>query len=394
MSEPSGLRNFSSSSGVEIFTLHDLVHRLALRSSSNQTPRMNALFVRAIQDAIRGLPSKHDWNYFRRQVRLKTSPRAGLSVTYDHTGGAHERLLTVTDGVLPADAMFGEIRIGNTTYRILNRISDTEATLEDNFSLSEDFTGNCTWERRAYRFSREVVKVHYLHNISRNSPITLLSTQEFASLTHNGWGYGQVTHYTFQNHGGWFGESEFVLLPSPTVSETIEASVTVTPLVPHINEVSGSGAEATSGSFSVSVPGAEFSNRLIGCIFRLGRDAVQPINLDSSNWDFQAFVVGVPDSETLLLSEAAPETTVRGYCISSPIDVESSAMLEYVEDEAYHQYTKNHDHKSFQIARRVAGDSLRMAVARDNKTSLNGHMRQESFGYMSGRFYTQADAVD
>ncbi len=186
--------------------------------------------------------------------------------------------------------------------------------------------------------------------------------------------------------------SEVVVGPASATQEVVEISATVVPLIPRVNEMSGAGASVTSGSNVVSAPGAAFDNRVVGCIFRLGMDTVQPIGYDSSNWDFQAFVVSVTDAETLVLSESAPATATRGYCLSSPIDAEASTMLEYIEDEAYHQFTKNHDHKSFQVARQVASDSLRLAMARDNKASLNGYTKCGS-GIMAGYFYTFSDDV-
>lgn len=379
------LSNFSPIAAMEIFTLHDLVHRLSLRASASASPRMNALFARAIQDAIRGLPGKNNWKYFKRQTRLNTTASEDLTVEYDHTGGTYERMLTATSGSFPDDAQYGCIRRGLATYRILQLINNTTATLEADFSPADDFTDDVQWSRSSYIFPREFSKVHQVHNTTNNIPLACVSTQELMAGSYNGWGLGSATHFSFQNRGGYFGATEFVILPTPLTSETIEVTATVSPLIPKINEISGSGASVVSGSYEVTVPGASFDERCVGCIFRLGLDATPPINLDSANWSFQAFIISVTSSSVLVLSEAAPEDATRGYCISSPIDAEASTMLEYIEDEAYHQYTKNHDHKSFMTARGVAADSLRAAICRDNKISMNGYAMSGG-GYLAGGY--------
>lgn len=381
------MRDFSGIAQPEIFTLHDLVHRLTLRTGSTPTDRTLAMFSRAIQDAIRGLPGKHDWRYFNRQSRFVSSASVDLSISYDHTGGAHERLVTVTDGALPADASFGELRIGESSYRVMNRITDSLCTLEPDFCLTEDMTGGATWTRRAYQFSREMLKINYVRNITRGLDLSFLPSSLTYTDSYHCTGYPH--HFTYQNHNGSFGVSEFILTPSPTLSEVYEVSGTVSPLIPRINYISGTNAAATIDSDTVTSASASFDKSLVGTVFRLSRDSTPPTGYNYEDWYFQAFVVEVTNATTLKLSELIPETvTGRGYSISSPIDAESSVMLEYLEDEAYHQYTKNHDHKTFPIARKVASESLRMAVARDNRISLNSYLWRDSdiWGYIRGGF--------
>ncbi len=387
-----GMQDFSGIAQAEVFTLHDLVHRLTLRTGSNPTERTLTLLARAIQDAIRGLPAKHDWAYFNRQSRLTTSPSVPLSITYEHTGGVAERLITVTSGTLPDDAAMGEIVIGDKRYRVGMRISDTLATLERDFSLNSDFTGDATWARQSYQFSREMVKIQHVR-ISNNFNLTYLAPTDFAAISRVGWTSGTPVYFTCSNRGTRFGASEFAFYPYPDCSLEVEVSGTVTPLIPTIQLVSGGQAVASAGSNTITSSSATWDKRLVGSVFRVGRDSSPPINLDSSEWEFQAFITSVVNNTTIKLSEALPETiSDRGYSISSPIDLESSVMLEYVEDEAYHQYTKNHDHQSFPVARRVAGESVRMAIARDNKASLNSNVwgSDGAWAYVRGGFFSMS----
>lgn len=374
------MRDFSNTPSVEIYTLHDLVHRLTIRTQSDASVMNKALFVRAIQDAIRGLPGKHDWKYFQRQSRFRTSPRIEATVSYDHTGGSVERLLTITDGVnvWPEDVGLGEVYIEDVEqpFRVLKRISDTEVQLEPGgFSLDEDYTGAMKWGRKAYAFNREVVKVLELKNITLDRPIAFMSSVDFQSAVDSHYGYGATEIATFQNHGSYFGSTDFVLAPMPTAENIIEVTAVVNPLIPKIESVRGTTGGVAAGSNTFTDLSGTFTDKLIGSVIRLSSDNTTPTEFNSDNYDFQAFVVSVTDANNLVLSES-PTTSFSsvGYNISSPIDIEASVMLEYVEDEAFFQYAKNHDHTKLNENRVQASISMRLAMVRDNKVSLNSDL--------------------
>ena len=392
------MRDFSGSKEVEVFTLSDLVHRMTLRVSGEPTKRAQAMYVRAIQDAIRSLPSKADWTYYMRQARFTASPTQGMTIAYDHTGGTEERLVTITSGdAWPADATYGEIRVGENTYRVGRRLNDVQVTLEDDFSLRSDFVGDVTWERRAYQFSRELTKVHYVKNLTVDRIVPYLPVSDFMESVDTMWGQGSPDVFTWMNHGNTFGSPEFVLLPAPLRNDIYEVSATVSPLIPKINIVGGPDLVCASGSSTVTSDTNTFTSKLVGCVMRISGDGTPPIDFDGENYDFQAFVTEVVDDSTLKLSESVPFSGERGYAMSSPIEVDAAVMLEHLEDEAYHQYTKNHDHKSIQQAKMNARESLIMALSRNNKVSLNSRM-WSSYGdsgwWNSGAFYTVVDTLE
>lgn len=389
------MRDFSGIATPEIFTLNDLVHRMTLRTSGKATEQHKALVTRAIQDAIRSLPAKHDWSFFRRQSRFTASPIQSNGITYDHSGGSVERLVTITSGnYWPQDAEYGQLRIGEQTFRILRRLSDTTVQLESDFSLRGDFTGTVSWERRAYRFSREITRIHYLHDITADRAVPYLAPSDFQESSYTEWGHGTRHVFTWQNHGGRFGSSEIILLPAPNTNNIFEVSATVNPHIPSIVSIASNDASVTQGTTSVSSAGSSFTSRLIGSVFRLSIDASPPVDFKSSDWEFQAFITDVPDSNTLTLSEVVPSTASgRGFVISSPVELEASVHLEYIEDEAYFQYCKNHDHRSLQQSSQVANSSLRAAMARDNKVSLNSRMWVENSAYPWSTGFFHVDGI-
>lgn len=389
------IRDYSGFPSHEIFTLHQLVHRLSLRSASDGSERMGALMVRAVQDAIRSLPGSYDWNYFKRQARFTTTAPVNPEVVYDATGGANERQLTITSAdVWPADAALGLVYISDRSYRVATRISDTVITLESDFAPTDDYTGSVKWERRAYHFSREITKMHFLHSITSNRSVAFIPTSQFQSLDRVQWTGGITTYFTCQNSGNRFGATEITLLPTPETPETFEVTATVNPHIPRVTLLSGEEAVTTAGSTAVTCSDGAFTSKLIGTIFRRGRTEVAPTHFENEDYDFEAFIVDTPTATTLTLSEAAPSTASDlGYAISSPIDIHAATMLEYIEDLAFANYTKNHDHKGYAQARQIANDSFRVAISRNNIASLDSNLWQHSgwYGQWLGGFISTSE---
>jgi hypothetical protein len=363
--------NMSGAARHEVLTLNDMVHSLTLRSGAQPSDRHNARMVKAIQSAIRSLHTKHPWTYYKSQTRFTTSPEVAMEITYDRTGGSTERLVTITsDSEWPADAAYGELFIGDKIYRVHRRLSDTTATLEPDHSPSADYTGEATWRRRAYSFGREIIKVEYAHNITANRPLTSLPHAEFGASAYSQVVSGYTRNFSWQNHGGKFGGSEFVLHPAPIAEETIEVSALMLPIVPTITSVTGTDMAGSSGGYTLTSTAGAFSSRHVGCIVRVSINSTAPTELNSDNWDFQAFVTAVNSATSITISDPLPQSySARGYVISSPIDIEASVMLEALEDEAFYQYTKNHDHEKTVVASNMAKKSLLEAMTRDRRTS-------------------------
>lgn len=364
------MRDFSGTPKIRSVTLHDMVHAMTIRCGGQSTDMGDFRIVKAIQSAIMSLHSKHPWRYYRRQVRFNTSAQQVVQITYDHTGGTNERQATLSSGTWPTDATYGELLIGEKTYRIEERVSDTVVTLESDFSLSEDYSGGATWQRRSYQLPREMTKVFYVQNMETQLPLFEVSADEYSSDMYTPYTSGYAQNFTWQNTGGRFGASEITIWPAPTASQIIEVSASVVPHKPTINIIDGDDLSGTSGSKEVGFDATTFDSSVIGSVIRISKTGNAPKGFSSDEHAFEAFIVGLDGESTLLISEPLTESfTDSGFAISSPIDIETSVMLEAVEDEAYYQYTKNHDHQGRQEAAQMARKSFIESVVRDNRST-------------------------
>lgn len=355
-----------------VFTFYDIVQRLLLRNglsgSSSDVTRLRV----AVDDAYRELPTLHKWRFYNRKLMLRTDASVSItSCTYDHTGGTYERQLTITSAqVWPATAQYGEVQMGDATYQIERRISDTVVTLTTELNPGAD--GNFTsvaWCRSAYVWPvpiREVREMWRATSLVRLQPASQLEVPRIQKVLRKP---GTPLRYALLPSRDRFGSTDVVLIPAPSESEIYEATVTVRPIALRNYEVSGSDAAITSGSTTVTCSGASFSQKLVGTLFRLSPNSSLPRgnhqdDVTREDYVSQAFVRRVISATQLELTEAASETaTGRGYSISDVLDVEPATMLNVIEALAMERFAMNADHAKLAESKELTRQALRQAVA-------------------------------
>lgn len=379
----------------EFYTLGDLVHRLRARAGERDSTTVNAAFMRAIQDTLRRLPAKHDWSYYQRRVRFQTTAAVEMEISYDYTGGDYERLVTITDeeNEFPSDAVYGEVVIEDIPYRVDRRISATQVILRADECPTEDYDAGeeATWQRTSYPLPRRVTRIHYLICHDQGvMPLYYQAPQDFYSTESMGWGTtGGPTRYTLRNIGR-VGETGIVLSPAPSEAHTYEASVTVSPAIPSVIQVTGTDAAITAGTNVMTSATAAFTDRLLGALLRISIDDAYPVG-DAFSHSWQAFVTSVDSATQITLSEYATDAVAAGtYCISSPIDIDTDSMLNYVEAEAFAQYCRNHNHESLAKSLSISAADLREAIIADQRVNkiraFEPYFPAPGYGYWCDRY--------
>lgn len=90
---------------------------------------------------------QHRWSFLHPITTLTTqAPYSTGTIAYDHTGGASERLITLTNGTWPSWAADGSITISATTYAVLTRTSDSVILLADGDNPGADISSGTSYE--------------------------------------------------------------------------------------------------------------------------------------------------------------------------------------------------------------------------------------------------------
>ncbi len=109
----------------------DCLDMLENLSSAYGLALSQPMLRQCVLDAYTEFNNAHDWNYLLTPGRifLKAADEDG-TVTYDHTGGAYERLLTIADTTFPTDAYNWSVRIGDAVHDIEDYKTTTTVTLD------------------------------------------------------------------------------------------------------------------------------------------------------------------------------------------------------------------------------------------------------------------------
>jgi len=363
-----------------VFTFRDMTQRLLLRNGLQSSESDVARLKIAVDKAYRVLPTVHDWKFYKRRLTLTVEGSSTIdAVSYDHTGGAYERQLTITgSSTWPSSAAFGEVILGDVVYQIERRISNTVVTLTDETNPGQDVTTTgVVWFRSTYPFP---VPVKQVAEVWRGSQILRLKAcppVDYPRVRKMFRQPGTPMQYAVLPSRDRVGMMELSLVPPPATQEVYEFHVEVAPTPLRTYEVSGSDAVTTAGSNTVTCAGASFSQNLVGTIFRLSPNSTLPsgIHYDEAGrteFESQAVVRRVPSATTLELSEVMPTTTSgRGYSLSDFLDINPMTMLDYFESLAFEYFTTNVDHSKLVEAKELTRQAFRMALQAESTTNFD-----------------------
>lgn len=109
-----------SLTNYQLFTLHDAVeHVLDQIVGADGSPRNRRQAMRAVLEAYQELPFRRDWRYYYRPLRINTvASQTTGTVAFDLTGGAYERMLTLSSATWPTDAEKYVVSISGVRYEV------------------------------------------------------------------------------------------------------------------------------------------------------------------------------------------------------------------------------------------------------------------------------------
>lgn len=323
----------------EIWTYQDGVEHLVDLFNMDRDARNLRQAKRSLYRAYRDLPNYHQWAYYHRRKLLESeASQASSTITYDHTGGANERMVTIAAGTWPANAKYGSIIINDVHYQIDDRISDTVITLRSDSNPGADVAALTAyeWYREAYYLPVNFRRMSQLLDASQTTglyPLQYVSPSEHHRRSRNFWGQtvDRPEWYTLRNDDRWFGAPVIVLGRPPNAGRTYDYIYEVNPRPLHTyaeetGTVSGSTATITGS-------GTTFTSRHIGSVIRLGTSAALPVSRvggfgSTVEYAEQRIVTAVA-SATSLTVDKAPDSSVSGvkFSISDPLDLEVHSML-------------------------------------------------------------------
>ena len=316
-------------------TVRDTIDHLRDWSGGNAGTNSEANIRRAIQLGMLDLSEPRSWVSFSKLHRVfLQAPYSTGTITYDHTGGSSERLLTLASGTFPADmitdATGWDVVVGNVVSRVSKYLSTTTVQLDSTLNFGADIAAGTSYQ---------VLKSRYL------LPADFRCLDD--GVAENLWyaRYVQPYEWLFQHNvvssagppsvwtitGDDLNRYRMMMLvsPAPAEAETLDMWYQRKPrdLI-----FSGYNAREYAGTVSVSSTtvtgtGTSFSSGMVGSIIRFGTtnsqvpDGRLGVNPYSSERIITAYT-----STTSITIDSAPDVAVSGmkYVVSDPIDIDPS----------------------------------------------------------------------
>jgi len=316
---------------IEMVCWRDLIDHAVdyLGASPSGEARRDAR--RASLEALRDLASAGEWHYYYDRWRLNlVGAYLSGTVDYDHTGGASERLLTLTGGVWPAWAAFGTVVMDNIPYEVASRLSDTALTLTENANPGADLIGE------PYHIYRDTYPLPcYFQSVGSvilvNHMITLLPEHPNAWLERQRVfrGTSMPRTYTVRGDPQYMNTLSLSFFPAPDIAYQVDMVYRRRPRPMLVDEYSTGTVSTTPGSAVVAGSGTAWTSRLGGTVFRIGMDPTKPVTgkPGPNGPALERQVVSVDSPTQLTLDDVAEDNLSRAqYLMSDPADVETGAM--------------------------------------------------------------------
>lgn len=356
------------------FTFADAMDHALAYAGDDATAAGTNKCRRSVQSAYNVIPTRHEWVALWQLGRVITSgPYNTGTVAFDLTGGAYERVLTLTGGTWPSWANHGYVIINNIPYEVEDRKSDTQITITAAQAPSDDIAAGATFSlvRDRYPLPTDFVAgdetvLNEVGKVLEYTHPRLWAVQRRVNT-----GPGSPWQYSYLGSNTSPGSLLMALWPPPDGVYTIDFLYR-RKMRPLVFQAVQDGTVSTSG-MALTGQGTAFKAGMVGSYIRFSDDNQTAPTGDSgeSPASFETRITGYTSATSLTL-ESAPPTDFAGvkYVISDPVDLEQTAMLDYFLREIEYQYRT--------IARMVVKDkdedgiyqlSLTRAMEADNRTS-------------------------
>lgn len=326
-------------SGTDLWTFADAVRHLLDLHELDSNSGLNKRNARAsLLKAYRDLPSRTAWNYYYRQRLLQTVAAYSTgTVAFDYTGGASERMLTLTTGTWPSWAAFGRVIIDDVHYEVATRESNSIITLTETSNPGADVAALTTYQiyRSAYLLPADYRSLCRIWDVEEQRPLNLVdpaqhhTSQQWLGTPQEPW------EAMVRATGEYYGGMALHFGPPPETAKTYDLLYIARPRPLNIEDYSTGTVTVSLSSATVTGSGTVFPTNCVGSVIRFSKNSTLPTSviggLDGSDNPFllQGVIKTRTSDTALVLEEAASVAIAAGsaFTISDPLDIEPGVML-------------------------------------------------------------------
>lgn len=369
-------RNLSDTLRPDVFTWYDLLTDLMDNGGITLAGADDRKLRGACLDAYRDV-ARREWKFLLGHRMLQTTAAVTATGSYDHTGGASERLVTLTSGVF-TQSVFNDVTliIDGLPYQPDQFLTTTTCTLAPHNNPGADVaSGTIKIVRNIYAAPGDFLRPFAPQAESEHEGIGWVSPEAMLAMEMRSQHYGNVSAAAVMAHPKFIGQKCLRVWPYPTTVEQISLLYTrlCRPLVYSGYQSGHYGTFTldigTDANRATMVSGITVSRKMIGSMFRLRSDTEYPEGREGQYpFEEQAMIidVNVGSSFVYLDRDLEASYTAKACRISDPVDM-PEYMIMALKAGARYYYALNSakSSKDVQMAKAVYFDELIQAKESD-----------------------------
>lgn len=326
---------------VRLTTFHDLTEHLLdyLSCGAGGAAAGGAelrVCKRAVLAAYREVAHSHQWAYYYQRGRLTTSAHYNTgTITFDFTGGASERLVTLASGTWPTWAASGTLLISGVRYEVSSRLSSTTLQLSVNSNPGEDVAAGTEYDlyKDTYTLPGDFITCGEMVNVSNPSSLAYTDPSEWNKKFRIVQGPSTPHYWTITNDPRYFGVLAIRFYPPPDDDYQIDFMYHRRPRDLLVELYDTGTVSTTNGSTTLTGTGTTFTSSMVGCVIRFSTNSTDaPTGPTGDNPATLERVITSYTSATSLTLDSDPGVSLSGvkYTISDPVDLQEGALLTYL----------------------------------------------------------------
>lgn len=325
------------STAYEIPTFQDAYQHLCmvfgLESTSINDRKCRAAVIQALND----FTNRRKWNRYQKLLRINTNAQqTDGTIAFDFTGGANERMVTLTGSTWPAWTEGGELVIDNVFYPVDKKISSTVLTLPVAYNPGADVAAGTTYALRqdTYPLPDDFFQMGRLVHVSARRLLIQETAEEMLLRKRTIRTTGTPIAFCVTSAPDFTGGLAVQIAPLPTTASVLDGLYNSSPRPLRTVSYETGTVSVTAGGTTVTGSGTVFANAHAGAVIRFGDDST---NVPTSQVGYlcgyypyseQSIIRSVTSATSLELQQAALAThTTKKYSISDGIDMDQGTML-------------------------------------------------------------------
>lgn len=318
-----------------LLVYQDLIDRLVAYTGGGSLDPDHPDILWAIQEAYADVTHATDWCYLNSKGRIVLNGAYSTgTVAFDLTGGAYERVLTLSGGTWPTWAAYGTVKIDGKLYSVDERKSTTQLTLTADQCPVDDVAALTTYVLfqssyplpSTFRRLSELFMDGETHRIREISPNEWLAYETMQATA------GRPEFFSIVGSPDTLESLSLQLAPYPDQAYTLVFMFdrTARPLFYRGYESEARSGSVSGSAASTTVTGSSstFHAAMVGSIIRFSRDTTNFPKGKAALHTFreQQQIRAVASTTSLTVGASLAYTHASGtkYTISDPIDLPQS----------------------------------------------------------------------